>query len=345
MITANVQISKSYMNTFIATLPKAELHVHLIGTLEPHLFLKIAKRNNIETAYNTLPAIKDALRDFGSLTTFLEIYYQVAHVLQTEQDFYETTLAYLKKAGQQGVLHAEFFFEAQSYMRNGITFETIITGITHGIKDAHKKYGISALPILCFLRNLSEEYALEILEASLPFKDKIVAIGLASNEKDHPPSKFVNLFAQAKKHGYKLCAHAGEDVGPDYIWQAIKLLHIDRIDHGIRCIEDKDLIAYLQKTYLPITVCPLSNLRLNIYKEKEYPLLQLMHDKLNISINSDDPVFFGGYINENYAQAHKLGLSREQLVQCARNSMRSSFVLQEHKEHMMHKLDKWLKYH
>ncbi len=333
------------MNTFIATLPKAELHVHLIGTLEPRLFLKLAKRNNIQTAYSTLENIKSALQKFDSLDSFLDVYYQVAQVVQTEQDFYDITLAYLKKAAKQRVLHAEFFFEAQTYMQWGITFETIITGITDAIKDAYKKYGISAMPILCFLRNLSEEYALEVLKASLPFKDDIVAIGLASHEKDNPPSKFVGLFTQAKKHGYKLCAHAGEDVGPDYIWQAIKLLHVDRIDHGVRCLEDKDLVAYLQKTYLPLTVCPLSNMRLNIFNKKNYPILQLMNEDLNISINSDDPAFFGGYINENYAEAHKMDLSRDQLVQCARNSINSSFASLEQKERMIHKLEKWLQYH
>lgn len=333
------------MNKFITTLPKAELHVHLIGTLEPHLFLKIARRNNIKTIVSTVGQINELLKHFNSLKSFLQLYYQASNVMHTQQDFYDITYAYLKKVSQQGVLHAEIFFEAQSYMHRNVSFDTIINGISDAIKDAQQKYGITAAPILCFLRHLDEKEALATLQASLPFKDKIVAIGLASTEKDNPPSKFVTLFKKAREYGYKLCAHAGEDVGPIYIWQAIELLHVDRIDHGIRAIEDKKLITYLANNQLPLTVCPLSNLRLNIFNKKNYPLKTLLEHNLNISINSDDPSFFGGFISKNYLAAHQMGLTKEQLVQCARNSFIGSFASAERKAEMSNKLDLWLRYH
>ncbi|MEX0848800.1 MAG: adenosine deaminase [Candidatus Dependentiae bacterium] len=332
------------MNSLIQTLPKAELHVHLLGTLEPYLFLQLAHRNNIATDYATVQEVRQAFKDFNNLDQFLEIYFQASQLMQTEQDFYDVTLAYLKKASQQGVLHAEIFFEAQTHMPRGIPFSTIINGINKAINQAHNSYNITALPILCFLRHLSQESALKILQESLPFKDKIIAIGLAANEHANPPSKFTKLFAQAKKYGYKLCAHAGEDAGPDYIWQAINELHVDRIDHGIRCIEDPNLVTYLTKEQIPLTVCPLSNIHLNIFtNQQDYPLKKLMNAGLNISINSDDPAFFGGYINENYQEAQRLGLTNKQLVQSARNSFMSSFVPDDQKNKMLQKLDDWIK--
>jgi adenosine deaminase len=331
------------MNSFIQNLPKAELHVHLIGTLEPHLFLQLAYRNNISIPYTSIDEVKNAFNNFENLNQFLEIYFQASQLMQTEQDFFDVTLAYLKKASQQGVLHAEFFFEAQTYMLRNIPFTNIINGIDKAIKHAKNKYTITAMPILCFLRNLSEEFAFEVLKEMLKHKDKITAIGLAANEQANPPKKFTKVFAQAKEYGYKLCAHAGEEGGADYIWQAIQELHVDRIDHGIKCIEDPTLIAYLKKTKLPLTVCPLSNLRLNLFTRDTYPLKILMDQGLNISINSDDPTFFNGYINENYQEAKKLGLTDTQLIQSARNSFISSFASEEQKKEMLQKLDDWIK--
>ena len=330
------------MNDFIRHLPKAELHVHIVGTLEPEMLMRIAERNKIKL-YDTLREAQAAYAKFNNLQTFLAAYELAAQALKTEEDFYDITLAYLHKASQQGVLRSEFFFEVQNFKPLGVSFGTIFNGITTAIAEAKKKYGISSAPILCFLRNMSEESALHALKESTPYSDGIIACGLAANEKGNPPDKFKKLFAQVKKYNYKVCIHAGEDMGPEYIWQAIRDLHADRIDHGVRCIEDPALLKYLGKTRLPLTVCPLSNVLLNIFDTHEHPLKQLLDAGLNVSLNSDDPAFFQGYIAENYAYAHReMGLTREQLIQCARNSLISSFVDDAEKEEMLEKFERYI---
>lgn len=330
------------MNTFINKLPKAELHVHLVGTLEPEMLMQIAKRNNI-TSFSSLHEAREAYANFDSLNSFIKTYDLAVSVLKTELDFYELTLAYLKKSSEEGVLRSEFFFEVQNFELIGVSFKTIITGITTAMAEAKKKYGIHSAPILCFLRQMSEESALHALKQSLLYNDAIIACGLAGPEQDNPPEKFKTLFAKAREAGYKTCIHAGEDAGPAYIWQAIRELHVDRIDHGIRSIEDPALVHYLKETQLPLTVCPLSNVLLNIFNAQKHPVKQLLDAGLNISLHSDDPAFFDGYINKNYAYAHtKMGLTRSQLIQCARNSLLSSFADEEEKAAMLQTLERFV---
>lgn len=333
------------MNDFIKQLPKAELHVHLVGTLEPEMLMQVAKRNNIKL-YDSLAQAQKAYANFDTLNTFLTAYDLAAQALKTELDFYELTLAYLKKASEEGVLRSEFFFEVQNFEPLGVSFATIINGVTTAVAAAKKKYGIIGAPILCFLRQMSEESALHALKQSIPYKDAIIACGLAANEQGNPPDKFIELFKLVHEYGYKACIHAGEDTGPAYMWQAIRELHVDRIDHGVRCIEDPELMQYLKETQLPLTVCPISNVRLNIFSAQEHPLKQLLNAGLNVSLHSDDPAFFGGYIAANYAYAHhKMGLTRAQLIRCAHNSLISSFACEEEKAVMIEKLDRYVAEH
>lgn len=330
------------MNNFIKHLPKAELHVHLVGTLEPELLMQIAERNTIKP-FNSLKEAQKAYTGFDSLNTFLTAYDLGVSVLKTELDFYDITMAYLKKASEEGVLRSEFFFEVQNFEPLGVSFATIINGITTAVAQAKKKYGIIGAPILCFLRQMSEASALHALKESLRYKDAIIGCGLAGNEQDNPPEKFKTVFAKTQEEGYKTTVHAGEDAGPAYIWQAIRELHVDRIDHGVRCIEDPTLMHYLKETQLPLTVCPLSNVLLNIFSAQEHPIKQLLDAGLNVSLHSDDPAFFGGYINENYMYAHhKMELTRAQLIQCARNSLISSFASDEEKEEMLATLERYV---
>lgn len=330
------------MNTFIKHLPKAELHVHLVGTLEPTLLMRIAERNNIKL-YADLTQAQQAYADFNSLNSFVNAYDIAVSVLKTEQDFYDLTMAYLQKVSEQGVLRSEFFFEVQNFEQLGVSFKTIITGITTAMSEAKKKYGINSAPILCFIRNFDEASALHALKQSLLYKDIIIGCGLAGIEQGYPPASYTNLFNKVREVGYKVCVHAGEDAGSEYIWQAIRDLRTDRIAHGVRCMDDQTLVEYLKQTQLPLTVCPLSNTRLNIFTPQEHPLKTMINAGLNVSIHSDDPAFFEGYIAENYAYAHtKMGLSREHLIQCARNSLVSSFACEEEKEEMLKKFEKYV---
>ncbi len=333
---------KKEIMPFIHHMPKAELHVHLAGTLTPEQIMIFAQRNHLHIPFETLEDIKNAYRSFNDLESFIKLYNTVNKVLQTEEDFYDLAYAYLKKAAAEHVLHAEIFFEVQTHLPRGIQFATVINGLHKASMQAEHDVGITSSFILCFLRNLSQEEAFVILDMSLAYKDYIVGIGLAGQEKGYPPSAFADVFKKAKEAGYKLCAHAGEDVGPDYIWQAIRVVNVDRIDHGVQCIKDPTLIAYLRKTELPITVCPLSNKALGIVADlADHPLKQMCDAGLNVSINSDDPPFFGGMINANYQAAYEhIGLSKEQLIACARNSIRASFVSEKDKKQMLKKLEK-----
>ena len=328
---------------FIKNLPKAELHVHLEGTLEPEHFLQIAKRNNIQISYETVDQVKSELYTFHDLASFIAVYRQVITVLKTEQDFYELTLAYLKRVATQGVLHTEIFFDLQSYTHHQVSASTIMNGVQKALIEGYEKYNITAALIMCFIRDLSEEDALKTLEIIRPYKD-VIAIGLASVEVGNPPSKFERAFHQAREYGYHIVCHAGEEAGPDYIWQALQLLKAERIDHGISCLQDPRLITYLVEHKIPLTLCPLSNVALDRFKSiKEHPIKKMYDAGLMVTINSDDPAFFNGYIDDNYqAVMEKLGINCKQLAECARNSIRASFIADALKKEYMKKLDEYV---
>ncbi len=315
------------MKSFIQNLPKAELHLHIEGTLEAELMLRLAKKNNIQIPYKNIQDIKKAY-EFDSLQSFLDIYYTGASVLITTEDFYTLTMAYLKKCHEQNIIHTEIFFDPQTHTSRGIAFGDVVEGITKALNDAQEKYNISSFLIISFLRHLSEDEAIETLKLSLPYKHLIKAVGLDSSELGNPPSKFQKVFQMAKNAGYLCVAHAGEEGDSSYIKDALNLLHVQRIDHGVRCEEDKELMKRLKKEQIPLTICPLSNLKLKVIKNmKEHNIKRLLEYGLLVTVNSDDPAYFGGYLNENYeAIATSLNLSKEQLKTLARNSFKASFI-------------------
>ncbi|MFA5806251.1 MAG: adenosine deaminase [Melioribacteraceae bacterium] len=331
------------MINFINGLPKAELHLHIEGTLEPELMFKVAKRNKIEIKYKSVDELKRAY-DFNNLQDFLNLYYEGAEVLLTEEDFYEITWLYLEKASSQNVLHCEMFFDPQTHTNRGIKFETVINGIHKAMTDAYKDLGISAKLIMCFLRDLDEDSAIKTLQEALPHKDKIIAVGLDSAEIGNPPSKFKNVFNMAHQEGFLTVAHAGEEGPADYVWQALEHLNVSRIDHGNNSMDDSNLIDELVKSKMPLTVCPLSNLKLKVVDDlKNHPLKKMIQKNLLVTINSDDPAYFGGYINENYsAIAYALDLSKDEICQLAKNSFQASFLNDDQKEKMMEKVDDYL---
>jgi adenine deaminase len=311
---------------FIRSLPKAELHLHIEGSLEPELMMKLAKRNNVHIPFKSVDEIRNAY-NFSNLQDFLDIYYQGAAVLIKEEDFFDLTWEYLLRAKDDGVVHTEIFFDPQTHTERGITFETVFNGINKALERAKKELDISSHLIMCFLRHLSEEEAFEVLEMSLPFKDKIKAVGLDSSEVGHPPSKFERVFKKAIEEGYLTVAHAGEEGPADYIWEAINLLGVERIDHGVRCLEDEKLVNYLIDNNIPLTVCPLSNIKLKVFNEMREHNLKLMLDKgLKVMINSDDPAYFGGYLVENYYQCYKeLKLTKDDIKKLCKISLESCF--------------------
>ncbi|MCK4903306.1 MAG: adenosine deaminase [Candidatus Marinimicrobia bacterium] len=308
-------------------IPKAELHVHIEGTFEPELMFKIAQRNNIKIKYISVKDLRKAY-DFNNLQEFLDIYYAGASVLIHEQDFYDITWAYIKKLYSQNVLHAELFFDPQTHTNRGIQFPTVITGIHKALINAEKEFGMSTKLIMCFLRHLDEKQAFQTLEQSLEYKDWIVAVGLDSSEVGHPPSKFQRVFKKALDEGFLTVAHAGEEGPPEYVWEALNLLNITRIDHGNRALEDDSLIEVLRKKQIPLTVCPLSNLKLRVVdKLEKYPLKKMMNKNLLVTINSDDPAYFGGQLNDNYLKLAKaLNLTNNDIHQLAKNSFTASFL-------------------
>ncbi|WP_423126307.1 adenosine deaminase [Gaoshiqia sp. Z1-71] len=312
---------------FIAGLPKAELHLHIEGTLEPELLLRLAQRNRISLRYQSVDELKQAYR-FSNLQDFLDIYYAGANVLREEQDFYELTWAYLLKCKEQQVVHAEIFFDPQTHTSRGILFATVINGINHALQDAREKLGISSRLMMCFLRHLDETSAFQTLEQALDYKDLIVGVGLDSSEKGNPPSKFERVFAKARDEGFLTVAHAGEEGPVEYVREAVDLLKVFRIDHGNASIRDEKLADELVKRQIPLTLCPLSNLALKVVPDlKSHPLKKLMDRGLLVTVNSDDPAYFGGYINENYlAIAEALNLSRTDLCRLAKNSFRGSLL-------------------
>lgn len=318
---------------FIEELPKAELHLHIEGSLEPELMFKLAERNQIKLKFKSVEEIREAY-NFSNLQDFLDIYYEGAGVLIKEQDFYDLTWEYLEKCARENVLHTEIFFDPQTHTDRGISFETVINGIDRALSDGKEKLGVSSKLIMCFLRHLDEKAAFDTLEMALPFKDKIVAVGLDSSEVGHPPSKFQKVFEKALDEGFLTVAHAGEEGPPEYIWEALDLLKVSRIDHGVRSNEDTKLMERLASERMPLTVCPYSNIKLRVFDElKDHNIGTLLDKGLNVSINSDDPAYFGGYMNENYlGTMEALDLSFDEMGMIARNSFESSFLSESEKQ-------------
>ncbi|WP_374294853.1 adenosine deaminase [Acinetobacter sp.] len=323
----------------IQSLPKAELHVHIEGTFEPELMFEIAQRNHVNIPYASVDDLKKAY-DFHNLQSFLDIYYAGANVLLHEQDFYDLTYAYFEKCKADNVVHTEIFFDPQTHTDRGVAFETLINGIERACQDAKKNLGISSYLIMCFLRHLSEEAAFETLAQAKPYQDKIIGVGLDSSEVGHPPSKFERVFSEAKAQGYLIVAHAGEEGPPEYIWEALDLLKVNRIDHGVRCEEDEQLMARLIAEKMPLTVCPLSNLKLCVIDDmQQHNIKRLLDQGVNVMVNSDDPAYFGGYMNDNfYAITDALELSTLDIRQLASNSFQASFLPESEKAHWMKKV-------
>jgi len=324
----------------IKKLPKAELHVHIEGTFEPELMFEIARRNQVNIRFNSVAEVKESY-NFHSLQSFLDIYYQGANVLLHEQDFYDLTMAYLKRCQADNVVHTEIFFDPQTHTDRGVPFETVFNGIHKALKDAEKEWGITSHMIMCFLRHLSEEAAFKTLEESLPFKKYILAVGLDSSEVGHPPSKFQRVFEAAMKEGYLTVAHAGEEGPPAYIREALDLLKIKRIDHGVRALEDEELMARIIKEKIALTVCPLSNLKLCVVKKlADHNLKKLLERGVKITINSDDPAYFGGYVNQNYIKtAEAFNLTANELKTIAANSFEAAFLPEAIKISWLAKID------
>ena len=315
------------LNALIAALPKAELHLHLEGSLEPEQLMQFAQRNQVDLPFKTLDEVKAAY-NFSNLQDFLDIYYQGMSVLQTEADFHDLTDAYLQRCQADNVRHVEVFFDPQGHTERGLSFDTPIKGILAALDAAAEKYGITYKLIMCFLRHLSEDDAFETLAQAEPWLDRIHGVGLDSSEVGHPPSKFQRVFATAREKGLKLVAHAGEEGPPEYVYEALDLLKIDRIDHGNRLLEDEALIARVKEAGLTLTVCPLSNLSLCVVDDlRDHPMKRMLDLGLKATINSDDPAYFGGYVNQNYVEtAAAVGLTREDIITLARNSFAGSFL-------------------
>jgi adenosine deaminase len=331
------------MIRFLHAMPKAELHVHLEGTVEPEMLFSIGRRNHIRLPFSSEEEARAAYR-FEDLQSFLDMYYCTAAVLRTEQDFYDITWAYLQRCHQQHVLHVEPFFDPQTHTERGIAFETVVGGITRALEDGQRRLGIGHRLIMCFLRHLSAEKAMAALNDALPFKDRIVALGLDSSELGHPPVNFQKVFERGLAEGFLSVAHAGEEGPPDYIWQALDLLKVSRIDHGVRCMEDERLMARLKEEQIPLTVCPLSNVKLRVFDTMaEHNILDLLDRGIKVTVNSDDPAYFGGYINDNFFELHVgLQLEQHQAVQLARNSFDASFAGNGEKKRMHRRLDQYL---
>ena len=316
----------------IQALPKSELHVHIEGTFEPELMFAIAQRNGVNIPFKSVEEVKQAY-NFHNLQSFLDIYYAGAKVLIHEQDFFDLAWAYFEKCAEDNVVHTEIFFDPQTHTDRGVEFETVINGLVRACKDAKAKLNISSHLIMCFLRHLSEEAAFETLQQSLPYKNHIIGVGLDSSEVGHPPSKFERVFAQAREEGYLVVAHAGEEGPAQYVWEALDLLKVNRIDHGVRSEEDPELMQRLIQEKMPLTVCPLSNLKLCVVDDMaEHNIRRLLQKGVHVTVNSDDPSYFGGYMNDNFvAITAALDLNEAELKQLAINSFEASFISDEEK--------------
>lgn len=324
----------------IRALPKAELHVHIEGTFEPELMFAIAQRNNIAIPYQSVEELKEAY-NFHNLQSFLDIYYAGANVLIHEQDFYDLAWAYLEKCAEDHVVHTEMFFDPQTHTDRGVAFETVLNGLQRACDDAKVKLGISSHLIMCFLRHLSEDAAFATLEQALPYKDQIIGVGLDSSEVGHPPSKFERVFAKAREAGFLIVAHAGEEGPAEYVWEALDLLKVNRVDHGVRSEEDPALMQRLIAEKMPLTVCPLSNLKLCVVNDMaEHNIRRLLQQGVHVTVNSDDPSYFGGYMNDNFIAITKaLDLSNAELKQLAINSFEASFISDAEKQTWIKKIE------
>ncbi|WP_135455987.1 adenosine deaminase [Vibrio echinoideorum] len=331
------------MDSFIKNLPKVELHLHIEGSLEPELMFKLAKRNNISIPFENPDQVKDAYQ-FHNLQSFLDIYYQGANVLINEQDFYDLTWAYLLKCQQDNVIHTEIFFDPQTHTERGVAFETVVGGITQALQQAELELDITSQLIMCFLRHLDEESAFETLKQALPFKDKIIGVGLDSSEQGNPPEKFKHVFQEAINQGFLAVAHAGEEGPAQNIIDALSLLGITRIDHGVRCVEDEDLMEQLIAKRTPLTVCPLSNTKLKVFDSmQEHNIVELLRKGLCVTINSDDPAYFGGYMNDNFfAVANAHPLTKNELAQFSINAVEASFISPHAKEDLIAQVRQYL---
>ena len=332
------------MNHFISKLPKAELHLNIEGSFEPELMFALAQRNQIDIPYKTIEEVKQAYK-FSCLQDFLNIYYAGASVLIHEQDFYELTMAYLTKCHEENIVHTEIMFDPQTHTHRGVSFETVINGIQRAREEAQQKWGITSLLIMSYLRHLSEEDAFETLRQSLPFKHLIKAVGLDSSEKGNPPSKFYKVFEASAKEGYILLAHAGEEGPAEYVWEAIDGLKIVRIDHGNNCLTDGNLVDEIIRRDMALTVCPLSNLELKVVTDlKEHPLKTMLTKGIKATVNSDDPAYFGGYLNQNFNSIQQaLNLTKEEIIILAKNSFQYSLLDESRKSELLNLVDEYSK--
>ena len=325
---------------FLKGLPKAELHLHIEGTLEPELAFRLAKKHGVALPYSSVEELRGAYQ-FSDLQSFLDIYYAGASVLRDVDDFHDLTAAYLQKAHEQGVVHVEIFFDPQTHSERGIPFRTVLEGITRALREGEEEFGITHRLILCFLRHLSADDAMRTLEEALPYIDFITAVGLDSSEQGHPPSKFTAVFDRARREGLLTVAHAGEEGPPEYIYEALDLLKVKRIDHGVRSEEDPKLVERLVRERMPLTVCPLSNIKLKVFAAVEdHNIKRLLERGLCVTVNSDDPAYFGGYLLENFVAIERgLGLTRAELATLARNSFEASFLEPADKRHWLAAVD------
>jgi adenosine deaminase len=328
------------MQDYLRALPKAELHLHIEGSLEPELAFRLAEKHGVELPYASVEALRRAYQ-FDNLQSFLDVYYAGAAVLRDTEDFYELTHAYLTKAREQGIVHVEIFFDPQTHTSRGVPFAVVIAGIQRALARGEREAGITSRLILCFLRHLSAADAMRTLEEALPYKHLIAAVGLDSAEAGHPPSKFAAVFDLARREGLPAVAHAGEEGPPAYIYEALDVLRVRRIDHGVRCEEDQDLLERLARTRMPLTVCPLSNVRLKVFARiEDHNLKRLLDRGLCVTVNSDDPAYFGGYLLENYLAVQRgLELSRADMTTLARNSFEASLLPEADKRRWMRAID------
>ncbi|HWW21439.1 MAG TPA: adenosine deaminase [Steroidobacteraceae bacterium] len=332
------------MEAFIRGLPKAELHLHLEGTLEPALALRLARKHRIELPHSTIAELQHSYQ-FTDLQSFLDIYLAASKVLRDEDDFHALTSAYLRRAHSQGIVHVEVFFDPQSHTERDIAFVTVLGGIRRALLQGEREFGISHRLILCFLRHLSAAEAMRTLEQALPHKAMIAAVGLDSTESGHPPAKFADVFERARGEGLLAVAHAGEEGPASYVRDALDLLKVQRIDHGVRCEEDPQLVDRLLRERIPLTMCPLSNVRLKVFpRVADHNIRRLLQRGLCVTINSDDPAYFGGYLNENYlAVQQQLGATPDELVQLARNSFEASFLPTPQKSRWLRAIDDYVR--
>lgn len=331
------------LEAFIRGIPKAELHLHIEGTFEPELIFQIATRNRIALRFATVEELRTAHK-FHNLQSFLDIYYEGARVLLYDRDFYDLTWAYLERVARENVRHVEIFFDPQTHTDRGVPFDTVVRGIHRALSEAGRRLRMSSRLIMCFLRHLSAESAMRTLEESLPFKDWIVAVGLDSSELNHPPEQFVEVFNRARAEGYLAVAHAGEEGPPEYIWQALDLLKVQRIDHGVRCLEDPILVQRLARERIPLTVCPLSNVKLCVFNSLEqHNLKRLLDLGLCVTVNSDDPAYLGGYLTENILASQKaLGLAPDDIYTLVKNSFEASFLSSDEKQVLIDELSRFM---